>query len=161
MLNRNPNDHSGNPAVGAPSRRRALAIAAVALLILAAGCAGPSRFINKPEPEKKGARAVQQLPLSAFRQVGMASFYDEKLTDYQTASGEMYHMNDFTAAHPVLPFNTLVKVTNLSNNLSVMVRINDRGPYTKRRIIDLSWAAAQKIGLIEAGTAKVEILVVK
>jgi rare lipoprotein A len=90
----------------------------------------------------------------------MASYYSQDLQNYITANGEAYDMNALTAAHPTLPFNTLVRVTNLTNNLSVIVRINDRGPYTKRRIIDLSWAAAEKIGLIEAGTEMVEIEVV-
>ncbi len=91
----------------------------------------------------------------------MASFYSPDLQNYITANGETYDMNGFTAAHPTLPFNTQVRVTNLSNNLSVVVRINDRGPYTKRRIIDLSRAAAEQIGLIESGTEMVEIEVVK
>ena len=91
----------------------------------------------------------------------MASFYASDQTNYVTASGETYDANALTAAHPTLPFNTMVKVTNLSNGLSVVVRINDRGPYTKRRIIDLSKAAADQIGITESeGTEMVEIEVV-
>jgi rare lipoprotein A len=91
----------------------------------------------------------------------MASYYGTEFDGRTTANGERYDMHDLTAAHETLPFNTRVRVTNLSNNLSVVVRINDRGPFTKRRIIDLSYAAAEKIGLIEAGTTKVEIDVLK
>jgi rare lipoprotein A len=142
--------------------RRAACLSAACALLLAIGCAAPSRFVNEPERGRKSGTAAEvPLPLTSFRQVGMASFYGEELHNYRTASGERYDMNACTAAHPVLPFNTRVRVTNLSNHLSVVVRINDRGPYTKRRIIDLSLAAARMIGLIEAGTAKVELVVVQ
>jgi rare lipoprotein A len=70
-------------------------------------------------------------------------------------------MNDLTAAHKTLPFNTKVKVTNLENKKSVVVRINDRGPFKKGRIIDLSKGAAKKIGLIQAGSAKVKLEIVR
>lgn len=90
----------------------------------------------------------------------MASYYAREFDGRLTASGERFNMNDLAAAHQTLPFNTRVRVTNLSNGLSVVVRINDRGPFTKRRIIDLSYAAAEKIGLIESGTTEVEIVVV-
>jgi rare lipoprotein A len=70
-------------------------------------------------------------------------------------------MHALTAAHPSLPFDTRVRVTNLSNNRSVIVRINDRGPHTKRRIIDLSYAAAKQIGMTAQGTAKVWIEVIQ
>lgn len=94
-------------------------------------------------------------------QIGIASYYASKFHGKPTASGEKYNMNDFTAAHPSLPFQTFVKVTNLKNKKSVIVRINDRGPHVKSRVIDLSKAAAKKIGLIQSGTAKVKIEVVK
>ena len=71
-----------------------------------------------------------------------------------TASGERYNMHAFTAAHKKLPFGTVVMVTNLKNNKSVKVRINDRGPFIKGRIIDLSNAAAKKVDLLNAGVAK-------
>jgi len=87
----------------------------------------------------------------------MASYYADEFDGRTTANGERFDMHDLTAAHQTLPFNTRVRVTNLSNSLSVVVRINDRGPFKKNRIIDLSFAAAEKIGLIGPGTAKVEI----
>ena len=70
-------------------------------------------------------------------------------------------MNDLTAAHKTLPFNTKVRVTNIENNKSVIVRINDRGPFKKGRIIDLSLGAAKKIGLIQAGSAKVTLEIIR
>lgn len=75
----------------------------------------------------------------------------------KTASGEIYRSSKLTAAHRTLPFGTEVKVTNLSNGRSVKVRINDRGPYKKGRIIDLSKAAARKLGLLQKGIATVKI----
>ena len=80
---------------------------------------------------------------------GMASWYGKKFHGKKTASGERFNMYELTAAHRTLPFGTKVKVTNLENNKSVVVRINDRGPHVKGRIIDLSYAAAKKIDMIE------------
>ena len=88
---------------------------------------------------------------------GEASWYGPGFHGKKTANGEKYDMRDFTAAHPWLQFGSIVKITNLSNNLSVKVRINDRGPYHKNRVIDLSKSAAEKIGLIESGFAQVHI----
>jgi len=87
----------------------------------------------------------------------MASYYADEFHGRTTANGEWFDMHDLTAAHQTLPFNTRVRVINLSNGLEVYVRINDRGPFKKNRIIDLSYAAAEKIGLIGPGTAKVEL----
>ncbi|QDO94702.1 septal ring lytic transglycosylase RlpA family protein [Formosa sediminum] len=88
---------------------------------------------------------------------GKASFYSDSLQGNYTASGALYNKNAFTAAHLTLPFNTKVRVTNLSNNKSVVVIINDRGPYSNNRIIDLSKAAAKEIGLINDGVAEVKL----
>ncbi|HEX9252007.1 MAG TPA: septal ring lytic transglycosylase RlpA family protein, partial [Ignavibacteriaceae bacterium] len=92
---------------------------------------------------------------------GTASFYADEFNGKKTANGEVYNMNDLTAAHPSYPFNTLVKVTNLSNNKSVEVRINDRMPDFKGRVIDLSYAAAKKIEMINAGIQEVKLEVIK
>ena len=88
---------------------------------------------------------------------GLASWYGGKFQGRQTASGEIFDTNQFTAAHKSLPFGCIVKVTNLENLLSVEVRINDRGPFVKDRIIDLSRAAADAIGLIASGVAPVKL----
>ncbi len=90
-------------------------------------------------------------------ETGKASYYSDKLHGKKTASGEPYDRTKLTAAHRTLKFGTKVKVTNLANNRSVVVRINDRGPAIKARIIDLSRAAAEQIGVIQAGVADVRI----
>ncbi|HOV62517.1 MAG TPA: septal ring lytic transglycosylase RlpA family protein [Spirochaetia bacterium] len=90
-------------------------------------------------------------------QEGYASWYGGKFHGRKTANGEIFDSNEFTAAHRTLPFGTLVKVTNLANGLSVIVRINDRGPFVEGRIIDLSRAAAAKIGMAGSGVAHVRI----
>lgn len=93
-------------------------------------------------------------------QTGKASFYADKFEGSRTASGEKYKRNKMTGAHKTLPFGTKVKVTNLGNNQSVIVTINDRGPYVDGRVIDLSKAAADKLGFINQGIAEVSIEVV-
>jgi rare lipoprotein A len=90
-------------------------------------------------------------------EVGMASYYHDKFVGKKTANGERYRKSKRTAAHQTLPFGTRVKVTNLSNGRSVKVRINDRGPFAKGRVIDLSKSAARKVGLLKAGVAKVKL----
>jgi rare lipoprotein A len=96
----------------------------------------------------------------AQTQTGKASFYSDKFEGRATASGEKYKRNTLTAAHKTLPFGTKVRVTNISNGNTVDVVINDRGPYVDGRVIDLSKAAAQKLGFINQGLAdvKVEVL---
>lgn len=98
--------------------------------------------------------------LYAQQEQGKASFYADKFEGRTTASGEKYRHNKLTAAHRTLPFGTEVKVTNLSNNKSVTVRVNDRGPFVKGRIIDLSKSAAQKLNFIRQGTADVRLEIV-
>ena len=86
-----------------------------------------------------------------------ASFYADKFHGRKTANGEIFNMYDYTAAHKTLPFNTILKVTNIANGKSVTVRVNDRGPFVQGREIDLSKAAAQKLDMIGDGTAQVSI----
>lgn len=90
-------------------------------------------------------------------ETGQASFYSDKFEGQKTASGELYRASKMTAAHRTLPFGTRVKVTNSSNNRSVIVTINDRGPFVKGRIIDLSKAAAKKLGFIDQGVTRVKV----
>jgi rare lipoprotein A len=89
--------------------------------------------------------------------IGMASFYATKFNGRRTASGEIFDNSAMTAAHRSLPFGTQVKVTNVRNGRSVVVRINDRGPYAKGRIIDLTKSAAKKIGVSHKGVARVKL----
>ena len=88
---------------------------------------------------------------------GTASWYGPDFHGKKTSSGEIYNMHDLTAAHKTLPMNTMLKVTNLKNGKSVVVRVNDRGPFVGNRVIDLSYEAAKRLGMIGTGTAPVEI----
>jgi rare lipoprotein A len=94
-------------------------------------------------------------------QYGVASWYGGKFHGNPTASGEIYDMYHLTAAHKTLPLGTHVMVTNLENNRSVEVKINDRGPFVKGRIIDLSYAGARSIDMMEKGTARVRVVVLR
>lgn len=92
-----------------------------------------------------------------YRETGGASWYGEKFQGFRTSSMEPYDMYAMTAAHKTLPIPSYVRVTNHANNRSVVVRVNDRGPFHEGRIIDLSWAAAQKLGYANVGTARVTV----
>lgn len=94
-------------------------------------------------------------------QVGMASWYGGFFHGRLTANGEVYDMYDFTAAHLELPLGTYIKVTNLANKRSVVVRVNDRGPVIPGRILDLSYGAARSLGIAEKGVQKVQIDIVE
>lgn len=99
--------------------------------------------------------------VTAVTETGIASFYGAKYHGKPTASGELFDMNVLTAAHPKLAFGTRVLVTHLENNRSVIVRINDRGPFVPGRVIDLSQAAAKELQLLQSGLARVKIEVIK
>ena len=91
------------------------------------------------------------------QQRGKASFYSRQATGARTSSGERLHHRDFTCAHRTHPFGTLLKVKNLSNGKEVVVRVNDRGPFGRGRIVDLSWGAAKALGMLSQGVVDVEI----
>ncbi len=93
----------------------------------------------------------------SFKERGIASWYGKKFHGKRTASGEIYDMYGMTAAHPTLPVPSYARVTNLSNKKSVVVRINDRGPFLRERIIDLSYVAAYKLGIVDNGSAEVVV----
>lgn len=95
------------------------------------------------------------------KMIGLASFYGAKFNGRRTANGEKFNNSRLTAAHKTLPFGSKVQVTNMRNGRSVVVRINDRGPYVRGRIIDLSRAAAKQIGLGSSGTARVKLELLK
>lgn len=92
-----------------------------------------------------------------FKETGTASWYGNKFHGHLTSNGEIYDMYGMTAAHKNLPLPTYLKVTNLANNKTVIVRVNDRGPFHQSRIIDLSYSAAYQLDMLKTGTAKVEI----
>jgi rare lipoprotein A len=104
------------------------------------------------------ATTPRQAPERETAEIGLASYYADRFQGRRTASGERYDRHAFTAAHRRLKFGTLVHVTCLDNGRSVTVRINDRGPYVKGRIIDLSRAAAETLGMLQAGVVKVRIV---
>jgi rare lipoprotein A len=104
-------------------------------------------------------RWYQPLPDSkGFRQRGIASWYGKDFHGKKTSNGEIYNMYALTAAHKTLPLGTFVRVHNLENNRRVDVRVNDRGPFVRGRIIDLSYQAAREIGVVGPGTANVEVI---
>lgn len=116
------------------------------------GAGDKSKSLADAKPIDDGAPDV-----SDFKQVGRASWYGGRFVGRRTASGERYNMHAMTAAHKTLPLASYVRVTNISNHKVVVVKINDRGPYVRGRVIDLSFAAAKLLGLQHAGTARVQI----
>lgn len=114
------------------------------------------RFANRPY----SALGLNFVPLTAhrpFRERGRASWYGRKFHGQKTSSGEPYDMYGMTAAHPTLPLPSYAKVTHLASGRSVVVRVNDRGPFKPGRVIDLSWTAAAKLGYVNDGSAEVEV----
>lgn len=132
------------------------------LPLVFAGCS------KLPEPDKKQTEAKASLESihsdknyrvakNTKAEIGNASYYANHMNGRRTASGEIYDLSKYTAAHRSLPLGTMVRVTMLQNGKSVIVKVNDRGSYVKGRVIDLSLAAAKKLGLIRAGIAKVKV----
>ena len=114
------------------------------------------RFANNPY-SVLGRDYVPMKALQPYKARGVASWYGRKFHGQKTSSGEIYDMFAMTAAHPTLPIPSYVRVTNLANGSAVVVRVNDRGPFLHERLIDLSYAAAWKLGYIGAGSARVEV----
>ncbi|MDR2767421.1 MAG: septal ring lytic transglycosylase RlpA family protein [Treponema sp.] len=102
-----------------------------------------------------GAQNISEVTGGIFRQEGIASWYGAEFSGRPTSSGEIFNPTLFTAAHPLLPFGTMLKITNTHNNKSVTVKVNDRGPFVAARIIDLSQAAAEALDMVRTGTAPV------
>jgi rare lipoprotein A len=117
-----------------------------------------AKYGNPPFYEVGGRRYVVLASAVGYTEQGMASWYGPDFHGGRTATGETYDMNAMTGAHPTLPLPTWVRVTNLENGRSVVVRLNDRGPFAKGRIIDLSRAAAEQLDMVRAGTARVEVV---
>jgi rare lipoprotein A len=137
--------------------------AIAALLFFISGCASNEpplqQPVGYPKPYRVFGKWYQPMPDSkGFRQHGIASWYGKDFHGKKTSNGEIYDMYAMTAAHKTLPLGTYVQVHNLENNRKLEVRINDRGPFVRGRIIDLSYTAAKELGLVGPGTAKVEIV---
>lgn len=113
---------------------------ALALPVLA-GCASQSSIIDP----------------RGYDREGVASYYGARHQGLRTASGERFNQHDLTAAHRQLPFGTRVRVTNLSNERYVIVRVNDRGPHSRGRLLDVSQQAAERLGMLRSGTARVRV----
>jgi rare lipoprotein A len=128
-----------------------------AVLALAA-CGGSHKTARIPIPNPPPASPAAH---AGDTETGVASWYGIPYHGQRAASGEIYDMEKLTAAHRTLPFQTVVEVTNLDNGKRVTVRINDRGPFVKGRILDLSHAAAKQIDMLGPGTARVRLKVVQ
>lgn len=120
----------------------------------------PYRAFNSRPYEVLGKQYYPIETGKGFVQEGYASWYGQKFHGHLTSNGETYNMFAMTAAHKTLPLPSYVKVTNLANNQTAIVRVNDRGPFHDNRVIDLSYAAAQKLGYAQHGTAKVKLEVI-
>ncbi len=138
---------------------------AAALFLLAACSSGPDtrttagRQVGQPYSVNGATYVPREEP--GYDAVGIASWYGKRYHGRRTASGEIFDMNSATAAHPTLPFGTRVQVTNLENGRAVVLKINDRGPFVRRRIIDVSRRAAQVLGFMKRGTARVRVRLVQ
>lgn len=119
-----------------------------------------SKYGNPDSYVVKGHRYYVMDDAYEYAERGIASWYGKKFHGHRTSSGEAYNMYAMTAAHKQLPLPSYVRVTNLENNRSVVVRVNDRGPFHPNRIIDLSYAAAKKLGITAKGTGMVEVRVI-
>jgi rare lipoprotein A len=143
------------------------------IILLFVGCSSKRVvYVDTQNPDMTSSQTIQK-PYKVFgkwyyphntyigyTQKGVSSWYGPKFHGKLTSNGEIYDMHKYTAAHKTLPINTVIKVTNLNNNKSVKVRINDRGPFVKNRILDLSYVAGKKIGIDKTGTSKVKIEVI-
>lgn len=116
-----------------------------------------SRYGNPPSYVVNGERYFTRMNSLGYRERGIASWYGTKFHGRRTSSGEPYDMYQMTAAHRTLPLPSYVEVTNLDNDRRVVVRVNDRGPFHPDRVLDLSYVAAVKLGIVETGTAQVSV----
>lgn len=140
----------------------------VILIVFLAGCSTGSLYQTNGIPKKKQHKKFNSSEQAYTTKVKkdyvlyfVCSYYGKKFHGRQTANGEVFDMNKFTCAHKTLAFGTILRVTNEDNGKSVVVRVNDRGPFVKGRQLDLSYAAAKEIDLIPAGVKKLMIEVIQ
>lgn len=146
-------------------------LAALALVLAAAACSSSSRIPGPTGTPYRAYMVGQPYEISGrwytpredfdYDQTGVASWYGEDFHGRRTANGETYDMDALTAAHTTLPMPTIARVTNLENGRSVVVRINDRGPFVEDRIIDLSRAGARELGFERNGLTRVRVTVMR
>ncbi len=148
------------------------AVIGLGVILLTWACASAPRYTSdgRPPARKKATRrpppARKKAPKSTrFREgqvlMGISSFYGPDFHGKLTANGEVYDMYGRTAAHKTMPLNTIIRVTNLANGATIIVRVNDRGPYVAGRILDLSYGAAKKLGFVAQGTTRVKIVIIE
>lgn len=114
-----------------------------------------------PADATRVSRTETTLKPTTARFTGIASYYGDEFHGRKTANGERFDQNDFSAAHRTLPFGTMLRVRYLQTDRSVIVRVNDRGPFKENRVLDLSKAAAEELGLVREGTGTVEVVVMQ
>jgi rare lipoprotein A len=128
------------------------------------GCAVVGLIALSPKSEARLSGSLRIPSLCSIpcekHEVGLASWYGQELEGNTTASGEVFDSNGLTAAHHTLPFGTTIRVTNLRNKKSILLRVNDRGPHIGKRLLDVSWAAAKHLGFVQSGTTRVRVEVV-
>ena len=146
-----------------------LAIGSI-LIVLISGCSSSPRYGSEIKTSRVGLSASKKTASKTKRKrtvnhrkiiKGVSSYYAEDFHGKLTANGEVYDMYGLTAAHKTLPLNTICRVTNLANNKSLILRINDRGPYVKGRILDCSYGAAKKLDFVQQGTTRVKIEIIE
>jgi rare lipoprotein A len=126
----------------------------------AAGCSSspsPNPHFKVGSPYRINGRWYHPAVVSSYQETGIASWYGSSYHGRLTANGELYDMYALSAAHPTLQLPSVVRVTNLENGRSLVLRVNDRGPFVKNRLIDLSWAAARELGFERQGLARVHV----
>jgi rare lipoprotein A len=147
-------------AIKIGTRPKRLSIYAGSVLAAILGLAGVEAASPAASPNPQQLTQGKTAPHHWY-QLGRASWYGKLFQGHETASGESYDMNQLTCAHRSLPLGSLIRVTNLRNNKSVVVRVNDRGPMPENRVIDLSYAAARFLGFSARGTAPVKLELIK
>ncbi len=132
------------------------------LAVIAAACAAAVKEPGSPAPAPPDAAVSRETaPNQVYRETGIASWYGKEFQGRKTASGEVFDMHGLSAAHRTLPLGTVIRVTNLENYKTVTVTINDRGPFVKNWVLDLSYGAARELGFVEQGTARVKFETLK
>ena len=131
-------------------------------LIIGCAVAGLIALLPKSEARLSGSLSTPRMRVAPNEEleIGVASWYGQELQGNLTASGEVYDLNGLTAAHHTLPFGTTIRVTNLRNHRTMLLRVNDRGPHLGKRLLDVSWAAAKQLGFASSGTTRVRVKVV-
>jgi|WetSurMetagenome_2_1015567.scaffolds.fasta_scaffold168181_3 rare lipoprotein A len=135
----------------------------ILLLIIFTSCSSTKRFTSDNTSSASGTR-YRNFPKESKAletAIGIASFYSSEFHGKKTSSGEQYNMYDLTAAHKTYPLGSKIRLTNIENNKSVIVRINDRMPLYNKRMIDISYRAAKELGMLKSGLAKVIVEVLK